>query len=172
MRLNKSTSHAIRILIDCAQAEGELVKVAEISARLDLTMQNAFKIVHILSRVGLVTSARGRNGGVRLAKPAQDIAIGDVVRAMESTELEIDTGGRGSAGRDGRKVAGVNRVLDDALEAFIAVLDRHSLAELAGTRPTRRKSTPVPKQRAQATPKRAPAARRGAGKSAAAAARK
>ncbi|MGE0698503.1 MAG: Rrf2 family transcriptional regulator, partial [Hyphomicrobiaceae bacterium] len=70
MRLNKSTSHAIRILIECARAEGALVKVAELSARLDLTMQNVFKIVHVLSRAGLLEAARGRHGGVRLARPA------------------------------------------------------------------------------------------------------
>ena len=118
MRLNKSTGDAIRILIACARAEGALVKVVDLSATLDITMQNVFKIVHILSRAGLTAAVRGRHGGIRLSGPADTIFIGDVVRAMESTEPSPETTG------------GVTRVLDDALEAFIAVLDRHSLADM------------------------------------------
>lgn len=118
MRLNKSTGDAIRILIACARAEGALVKVVDLSASLEITMQNVFKIVHILSRAGLTAAVRGRHGGIRLSRPAETIFIGDIVRAMETTEPVSDTG------------AGVTRVLDDALEAFIAVLDRHSLADM------------------------------------------
>ncbi len=131
MRLNKSTSHALRILIDCARANGELVKVADVSARLDITMQNVFKIVHILSRAELISAVRGRNGGVRLGRPATQIRISDIVRAMESTEVELSVEGSGK-GTGGRAVRDVNRVLDDALEAFIGVLDKHTLADMAG----------------------------------------
>src|SRR5262245_53558090 len=126
MRLTKSTSHAIRILIDCARAGDLLIKVAELSRRLDITQQNVFKIVNLLARAGLIEAMRGRNGGVRLARPAGQIRIGDVVRATEVTRVEIEEGvavrGRGH---------GVNRVLDDALEAFIEVLDRHTIADMA-----------------------------------------
>jgi len=122
MRLNKSTSHAVRILIDCAKAEGHLVKVADIAQRLDITQQNAFKIVHLLSRAGFLASVRGRRGGVRLARPAAQIRIGDVVRAIEFTELN---------GREPGSGAGLSQIVDDALEAFISVLDQHTLAEMA-----------------------------------------
>ena len=90
MRLTKQTGHAMRILIDCAHAEGELVKVAEISARLGITKQNVFKIVHLLSRAGFISASRGPSGGVRLAKPAELIRIGDVVRSIEATWRTID----------------------------------------------------------------------------------
>lgn len=139
MKLNRSTSHAIRILIECARAEGALVKVADLSVRLDLTQQNVFKIVHILSHAGLIKAMRGRYGGVRLARPAADIRVGDAVRAMESTELELENDG---ASRFDRKVsADVNRVLDDALVAFIAILDQHTLADLIADKA----ATPQPK---------------------------
>jgi Rrf2 family protein len=133
MRLTKSTSHAIRILIDCARSGDRLVKVAELSQRLDITQQNVFKIVHLLARAGLIEAMRGRNGGVRLARPAQAIRIGDVVRATEVTRVEIDDG---SAARTRKRSRGVNRVLDDALGAFIDVLDRHTLADMAAGQPT------------------------------------
>ncbi len=145
MRLNKSTGHAIRILIECARSAGELVKVADLAATLDLSMQNVFKIVHILSRHQLVKASRGRYGGVRLAKPAEQIRMGDIVRAMEATEIDLDV--ETSLKRtSGTVVTGVNRVIDNALEAFIAVLDQHTLADLAsqkrpgqgGARPSQR----------------------------------
>jgi Rrf2 family nitric oxide-sensitive transcriptional repressor len=121
MRLNKSTSHAVRILIDCAKAGDQLIKVADIAQRLDITPQNAFKIVHLLSRAGFLASVRGRRGGVQLAHPAVKIRIGDVVRAIEFNGLERETEGRGS----------LTSIVDDALEAFISVLDQHTLAEMA-----------------------------------------
>jgi Rrf2 family protein len=128
MRLTKSTSHAIRILIDCARADDQLIKVAELSERLEITQQNVFKIVNFLARAGLIEALRGRNGGVRLARPADDIRIGDVVRATEVTHVAIEEDGV-LAGRE--RGHGVNRVLDDALEAFIDVLDRHTIADMA-----------------------------------------
>lgn len=131
MRLNKSTGDAIRILIACARADGALVKVVDLSAALDITMQNVFKIVHILSRAGLTAAVRGRHGGVRLSRSADAIFIGDIVRAMESTEADVvSRSGDGAASG-----VGVTRVLDDALEAFIAVLDRHSLADMVAREP-------------------------------------
>ncbi len=121
MRLNKSTSHAVRILVHCAKSEDELVKVAEIARRLDITQQNTFKIVHLLTKGGFLGSVRGRNGGVRLARPAAKIRMGDIVRSIELTgtnEME--------PGQD----AGLNEIVDDALDAFISVFDQHTLADM------------------------------------------
>ncbi|MDO9381642.1 MAG: Rrf2 family transcriptional regulator [Hyphomicrobiaceae bacterium] len=131
MRLNKSTSHAIRILIDCTQAGEDLVKAAEISRRLDITPQNTFKIVHLLSRAGFIEAVRGRHGGVRLAKPASEIRIGHVVRAMESMAIEIEGDGAAKPSESKERAAGINQILDNALEAFISVLDQHTLQEMA-----------------------------------------
>src|SRR5262245_49433701 len=132
MRLTKSTSHAIRILIDCARAGDRLIKVAELSQHLEITQQNVFKIVNLLARAGLIEAMRGRNGGVRLARPATAIRIGDVVRATEVTHVEIEDN---SVGHRPKRSRGVNQVLDDALEAFIDVLDRHTLADMAASQP-------------------------------------
>jgi len=122
MRLNKSTSHAVRILIDCAKSEDRLIKVADISRRLDITPQNAFKIVHLLAKAGFLASVRGRHGGVRLARPPAKIRVGDVVRAIEFPASE---------GQEGAAQSGLNQIVDDALEAFISVLDQHTLADMA-----------------------------------------
>ena len=67
---------------------------------------------------------KGDPAAVRVPKEV-DIRIGDVVRATEVTRVAIEEG----AGARG-KGHGVNRVLDDALEAFIDVLDRHTIADM------------------------------------------
>jgi Rrf2 family nitric oxide-sensitive transcriptional repressor len=138
MRLTKSTGHAIRILIDCARADDRLIKVAELSERLDITQQNVFKIVNLLARARLIEAVRGRNGGVRLARPAATVRIGDVVRATEVTHVEIEDG---SAGRKPRRGRGVNQILDDALGAFIDVLDQHTLADMVKGQPAEQPAT-------------------------------
>lgn len=127
MRLTKTTSYAVRILVDCAAADGKLVKTSDISRRLDITPLNVFKIVHILSHAGFVEAVRGRNGGVRLARPADQIRIGEVVRAIEATAIEVERTGRRK--RLGKRQ--LNDIFDDAMEAFISVLDQHTLADMA-----------------------------------------
>ena len=128
MRLTKSTSHAIRILIECARADDRLVKVAELSDRLQITQQNVFKIVNLLARAGLIEAMRGRNGGVRLGRSPGAIRIGDVVRATEVTHVEIEDDVTDRKQGRGRRV---NQILDEALSAFIDVLDQHTLADMA-----------------------------------------
>jgi Rrf2 family nitric oxide-sensitive transcriptional repressor len=129
MRLSKTTNYAIRILLDCALAEPNLVKVAEISERRDITLQNTFKIVHLLSRAGFIRAVRGRHGGVRLARPASDIRIGDVVRAMEILHLEIEREQDERGGTQGQ-LAALDQLFDNALGAFISVLDEHTLEQM------------------------------------------
>jgi Rrf2 family protein len=156
MRLTKSTSHAIRILIDCARADARLVKVAELSERLQITQQNVFKIVNLLARARLIEAVRGRNGGVRLARPASAIRIGDVVRATEVTHVEIEEGAGGRKPKRG----GVNQILDTALEAFIDVLDQHTLADMAAGQPAEPAATPRRKIGSRATAMSPPRYRR------------
>ena len=78
--------------------------------------------MHLLSKAGFLASVRGRHGGVRLARPPAKIRIGDVVRGIEFPASD----GKGSGGQ-----TGLNQIVDDALEAFISVLDQHTLADMA-----------------------------------------
>lgn len=128
MRLTKQTGHAIRILIDCARAEGGLVKISDVAGRLNITKQNAFKVAHLLARSGFLTGVRGPTGGIRLARPAAQIRISDVVLAMEQTSVGAAASGHAPA--DVREPA-LGAVFGDALDAFIAVLHAHTLADLA-----------------------------------------
>lgn len=128
MRLTKLTGHAIRILVFCAGQKDVLVTASEIADRLGITQQNVLKLVHVLSHAGFVTAVRGRGGGVRLGRPAEQIRIGDVVRATEVTSVDVD--GEGVRRDKRRATAPIAAVLDSALEAFISVLDGHTLADV------------------------------------------
>ena len=82
-----------------------------------------------LSRKGYLDTVRGRGGGVRLRRPPHDINIGQVVR---ETEDKLDV--VGCLGRRDycpiERVCVLRGVLHDALQAFLAVLDGHTLADL------------------------------------------
>ena len=128
MRLNKATTHAIHLLVACARSQGapiNLIKVAELSEQLDLTPQNTFKIVHLLSRAGFLKATRGRYGGVQLAHDAASIGVGDVVRAMEALSSEA-----GSEPVPSGMAPGQVALFGDAFESFIAVLNQASIADL------------------------------------------
>jgi Rrf2 family protein len=125
MRIGKTTHNALQILIAAARSSNSLLKGADIARQLNLTEQNTSKIVHLLSRGGFITSVRGPRGGMRLARTPEEIRIGDVVLAMERLTVEDQSLRTGS---DTQLFTGV---FDDALEAFVAVLNQHTLADIA-----------------------------------------
>lgn len=119
MRLTKHTNYGIKILIECARANGEALRIAEIVERNGLTVQHGLKIAHALMKSGFVINQRGRIGGIRLARPAEEIRVGDVVRALETTNLD----------QSGEMP--VPQVFDAAFLAFLGVLDEHTIADFA-----------------------------------------
>ena len=125
MNLNKTTTHAVRLLVACSRAKTEMVKVADLAVALELTQQNTFKIVHLLSRAGFVSAMRGRNGGVALARPADQIKVGEVVAAMEYPDA--DQAGKSTNGEKTENVP----LMGEALSAFLEVLNQNSIADLA-----------------------------------------
>lgn len=140
----------MRILLYCADAGDQRVKLANIAQRLGISQLNVFKIAHLLSRAGLISATRGRNGGVRLARPAADIRIGEIVRKMESTDVEVAGLAVPTKSGAGGAKPQLNAIFDDALEAFIGVLDQHSLADLVSTKLL---SPPVERDRRLRRPK-------------------
>jgi Rrf2 family protein len=134
MRLTKQTGYALRILLHCALTPDRSVTAAEVARTQRITEHNVFKIVPMLVEGGFLDTTRGRGGGIRLAQTPGDIRIGDVVRVTEETHIEAECFG-GGADCAIRPVAPINRILDDALHAFIEVLDQHTLLDLVTARP-------------------------------------
>lgn len=134
MRLTKQSTYAVRIVTDCALAGGELLRIEDIARRYRITKHNIAKTVPVLVRHSIIEAVRGRNGGIRLARPAEDISVGEIVRASESTRVEAECFGGEPVDCAIRPASLINRVLDTALEAFISELDRHTIADMVSDR--------------------------------------
>lgn len=135
MRLTKQTSYALRILLHCALRPGEQVKAADIAKAYNITEFNVLKIIPLLVQGGFVTTMRGRRGGMRLARSPSEIRIGDIVRLTEETHIQADCFGQLQDSCPILPAAPINRIFGNAVEAFIEVLDGHTLQELVTARP-------------------------------------
>jgi len=135
MRLTKQTSYALRILIHCALQPDVQVRAADIAKAYNITEFNVLKIIPLLVHGGFVKTTRGRGGGLKLARPAAEIRIGDVVRLTEETHIQAACFGQADGECAILRAAPVNRIFGAALNAFIEVLDSHTLGDLVSARP-------------------------------------
>ena len=133
MRLTKQTNYAIRMLMFCDSNDG-LSRVSDIAKFYDLSEQFLLKILQTLTKSGLVESVRGRNGGIRLARPAEDICIGKVVRITEDSFALAECFDAGEAACPLVSTCGLNQALNEALSAFFRVLDGYTLADLTNNK--------------------------------------
>lgn len=128
MQLNKQTDFAIRTLMYLAQLpQPQTTQVATVSNLFSISPNHLAKVVNKLANLGYLTSIRGRNGGIRLGKPAQDIIIGEVVVAMENRLSPVDCDQPPCILKRNCKL---KTALDKASAAFIAELNHYNLADL------------------------------------------
>lgn len=130
MKLTSFTDLALRLLMHLAGRHGDLCTIADVAREHGISEAHLMKVTHLLAQAGLVETLRGRGGGMRLARPAERITLGEVVRLTESDFALVECfTGRTTCKLDGRcALAGT---LEDALEAFLAVLDGRTLADVA-----------------------------------------
>ena len=83
MRLTVQTDYALRMLMHLACNAGALVTIHEIAERYGISKNHLMKVAHGLGRAGFVETIRGRGGGLRLARPAEEIPVGAVARQTE-----------------------------------------------------------------------------------------
>jgi Rrf2 family nitric oxide-sensitive transcriptional repressor len=125
MKLTRYTDYALRVLLYLGARPERLCSISEMSRSYGISQNHLMKVVHDLGKAGFVASARGRLGGIRLARPPQEIVIGSVVRHTEDGFDLVDCGSCIIA-----PACGLTGVLREALGAFMAVLDSHTLADL------------------------------------------
>lgn len=83
MKLSTKGRYGLRALVDLAVHESDAVSIQSIAERQGISESYLEQLVRLLKKAGLVTSVRGAGGGYRLARPASDISVGDVLRALE-----------------------------------------------------------------------------------------
>jgi Rrf2 family nitric oxide-sensitive transcriptional repressor len=101
-----------------------------VAERYRISRNHMNKVAQTLVQGGFIESARGRGGGIRLARPANDINLGDVVRATEENFHLVECFSGSANTCIVSPVCGLRGPLREAVAAFFEVLDRYSLGEL------------------------------------------
>lgn len=129
MRLTTFSDYALRVLMYAASTGDRLITIEETAKTYDISRAHLMKVVNVLTRTGFIRAVRGRSGGFTLAKKAEDIILGEVVRATEpdfalaecfATDCQCVV----------IKKCRLPVVLNEALNAFIQTLDHYTLADV------------------------------------------
>lgn len=131
MKLTKQTDYAFRILMFCAAGGGRLSRIADISRTYGASEPFLFKILQPLVTAGIVETVRGRNGGIRLARPASEIKLGEIARLTEDNFTIAECFQREDANCPLIDNCRLTSALREAMDAFMAVLDKYSVDDLA-----------------------------------------
>jgi len=131
MQLTQHTDYGIRLLVVLARRDGGPLALPGFASEQGISYNHVAKVAQALVRAGFVVSHRGRSGGVSLARPAADMTIGEVVRALEPRSRLADC-----ANCALRFDCSASGLLAEALSAFYEVLDRSSLAAAASGKAT------------------------------------
>lgn len=131
MKLTQFTDYSLRVLIYLAAQPDRRATIAEIASAFQVSESHLTKVAHLLGQNGWLANVRGKGGGLELAMAPEDINIGQVVRETEGTPPPVEC----VAGKSGpcriAPVCELRGILTEAMDAFYAVLDGHSLASVA-----------------------------------------
>ena len=122
MKLSTTGRYAMVALADLAMTHnGDLLSLAEISKRQDISLPYLEQLFVKLRRAGLVESVRGPGGGYRLARPASMIRVSDILGAVDETVSAMHTGAGASGALSGSKAQSLTNRLWEGLSAHVYV---------------------------------------------------
>jgi len=134
LKLTSYTNYALRTLQLAALHAPNLIRVDDVAALHNLARPHVVKIVHQLGKAGYLQTQRGRGGGFRLARPAEQIVVGEVIRL---TEGNLDVVECFDSETNTCRLLGVCRLsarIRQATQAFMEVLDGVTIADIASNR--------------------------------------
>lgn len=134
MRLTRQSSYAIRTLVYCAVNAPELSRVADVAKAHSISELFLFKLIKPLVESGLLETVRGRHGGIRLGRPAEEITLLDCIKLTEENFAMAECFEGGDVHCPLVFNCDLNAALGEALKAFFDVLESHTIADLAGKR--------------------------------------
>ncbi len=132
MRLTLHSDYALRVLIFAAVTSEKLVSTRQISESLGVSANHLAKVVNRLGHTGFLDIRRGRSGGFRLAREPKSIRIGDIIRATEPDFNIVECFDLKTNKCRIAPACGTTSIFRDAERAFLAVLDRKTLADVIG----------------------------------------
>ncbi len=135
MRLTVYTDYSLRMLIYLAVKGEASATIGEVATRYAVSQHHLTKVAHQLGVAGFIITVRGKGGGLRLARPPAEIRLGDVVRHTEP-DMALVPCFVATAGEHCHigLACGLPSVLHEARAAFMAVLDRYTLADVIARR--------------------------------------
>ncbi len=134
MRLTSYTNYALRILMVATMRQGELVTVHEVAETFGISKAHLVKCVHQLGLWGYLENVRGRNGGFRLAKPAETIMVGEIVRKTEDDLNLVECFDAVTNTCPLIGICGLGKTFKKACSAFLEVLDSTTVADISANR--------------------------------------
>ncbi|TFH87654.1 Rrf2 family transcriptional regulator [Billgrantia azerbaijanica] len=133
MHLTRFTDYSLRVLIYLAVKGEERSTITEIAETFDISRNHLMKVVQELGHKGYITAIRGKNGGLLLNRTPESIGLGQLVRDMEH-ELSLVECFRDHNDCIITPACRLKPILNEALAAFLAVLDDYTLADMLGQR--------------------------------------
>ncbi|MGB8313952.1 MAG: Rrf2 family transcriptional regulator [Aestuariivirga sp.] len=130
MRIATYSDFALRLLMYTAVKHPAYVTITEVSEAYGISKNHLMKVTHELALAGYLDTLRGRNGGLRLARPAKEINVGQVVRLTEKGSALVECFDPATNTCVITPACKLKHVLNDALEAFFRTLEQTTLADL------------------------------------------
>lgn len=127
MQLTSFTDYGLRALMYLAMLPpGELTSITVVTEKYGVSRNHMVKIIHRMSQAGFVEAVRGKNGGIRLGKPAESIVIGDVIRTLEPLQI-VDCAPEKCHITPACRL---RSAIANALAAFLAEMDKYTLQDM------------------------------------------
>ncbi len=130
MRLTTRTNLATRVLMSCAVNDGAVLRSSDIATRTNASLNHMLQVVNTLQEHGFIETIRGRTGGIRLARAATLISMGDVFRIFEGRIAFAECFDETSNTCPLVGSCRLRSYLTRALEAFFHEMDLVTLADL------------------------------------------
>ncbi len=135
MRLTHFTDYGLRMLMRMASAPDRGFSTAELAHEFGLSRNHLSKIMQRLARAGIVETRRGGGGGARLARPATELRLGALIAVLEEDQPIVECFSAGQTLCTMERHCRLKARLRAAERAFLADLDRSTLADIALTGP-------------------------------------
>lgn len=130
MQLTLYTDYSLRVLAYLSVKPDGLVTISEVAEFYNISRNHLVKVVHNLSQKGFITTIRGKSGGMRLARPADQIGIGEVVRQTEPNFHIVECFDKNTTPCGVLPACALKGVLAQAGEKFLEVLDQYTVADI------------------------------------------